>query len=282
MTTIVTDTAGAGSALRPPVSAIREALDATVPRLLATLRAAPTGSAPVKGMRWSAGELGAHIAQTVDVFTQAVDGKVTAYGERGDFSAAVDQRLVEELPERDPVALADLTAARYAMFQQAIADRHDDQVVQHIQSYTVAAINAVWVIDLNIHGYQLGQAIGRPFAVDNEALRLALRTVLPFAADPVAMRGLHATFAVHIRGTATPIVYTIDDGALSVETERDTSTSVDCHIWIDPIAFLLVTLGVMPQWQAILTLKMRAWGRRPLLSAKITKIFPRVPHGGIA
>jgi hypothetical protein len=282
MTTIVTDTTGAGSALGAPVSPIRESLDTTFPRLLATLRAAPTGSAPVKGMLWSVGELGAHIAQTVDVFTEAVNGKVTAYGERGDFSRAVDQRLVDELPERDPARLADLTEARYAEFRRAISDRPDDHVLQRIQNYTVAGINAVWVIDLNIHGYQLGEATGRPFAVDNEALRLALRTVLPFAANPVAMRGLHATFALHVRGTEAPIVYSIRDGALSVETERDTSTSVDCHIWIDPIAFLLVTLGVMPQWQAILSLKMRAWGRRPWLSAKTSKIFPRVPHGGVA
>ena len=110
------------------------------------------------------------------------------------------------------------------------------------------------------------------------ALRLALETVIPFAFDPAGARGLHATYALHIRGTK-PLVYTVDDG--TVRMERD-GAPVDCHLGVDPIAFLLVTIGVMPLWQAALTLKMRPWGRRPWLATRITKIFPPVPHGGVA
>ena len=278
MATTSTDTQTVRAAAAAPASAIRQALDVTVPRLCTTLRAAPSGRIPIKGMRWRVGELGAHMAQTATVFTQATRGEVTVYGEHGDFNARIDQRIVDELPERDPARLAALIAERYVELRSAFANRSDDELVPHLQGYSVAGLNAIWVIDLNLHGYQIGQAIGRPFQVDNRALRLALETVVPFAFDPAGARGLHATYALHIRGTQ-PLVYTVDDG--TVRMERD-GAPVDCHLGVDPIAFLLVTIGVLPQWQAALTLKMRPWGRRPWLATRITKIFPPVPHGGVA
>jgi uncharacterized protein (TIGR03083 family) len=278
MATTTTDTQIVGAAPAAPVSTIRQALDATVPRLCATLRAAPNATIPIKGMRWRVGELGAHIAQTAVVFTQATRGEVTAYGEHGDFNAKIDQRIVDELPERDPARLADLTEERYAELRRAFADRSDDELLPRFQSYSVAGLNAIWVIDLSVHGYQIGRAVGRPFRVDNRAFRLALETAIPFAFDPAGARGLYATYALHIQGTQ-PIVYTVEDGTIRVE--RD-GAPVDCHLGVDPVAFLLVTLGVMPQWQAALTFKMRAWGRRPWLAMRVTKIFPTVPHGGIA
>jgi uncharacterized protein (TIGR03083 family) len=276
---IPTETTNVSTSAAPAVSAIRDALDAIVPKFCATLRAAPRGSIPIKGMRWRVGELGAHVAQTAVVFTEATRGEVTVYGERGDFSAEVDQRLVDELPERHPARLADLTEERYADLRRAFDDRSDDELLPRFQGYSVAGLNAVWVIDLNVHGYQIGQATGRPFTVEYDALRLALETVIPFVADPAGGRGLHATYALHIKGSAEPIVYDVDDGRVRIGR---TGARIDCHFSVDPIAFLLVTIGVMPLWQAALTLKMRAWGRRPWLAARIPKIFPAVPHGGVA
>jgi uncharacterized protein (TIGR03083 family) len=278
MATTPTETQIVRAAPAAPASAIRQALDATVPRLCATLRAAPSGRIPIKGMRWRVGELGAHIAQTAVVFTQATRGEVTAYGEHGDFNARIDQRIVDELPERDPARLAALIEERYVELRSAFANRSDDELLSRFQGYSVAGLNAIWVIDLNVHGYQIGQAIGRPFRVDNRALRLALETVIPFAFDPGGARGMHATYAIHIKGTQ-PIVYSVDDGTVRIER---IGAPIDCHLAVDPIPFLLVTLGVMPLWQAALGLKMRAWGRRPWLAMRITKIFPTVPHGGIA
>ena len=259
-------------------TAIRQALDATVPRLTATLRAVPDGSLPLQGMRWRTGDLGAHLAQTATVFTQAVRGEVTAYGEDGTFSAEVDQQLVDELPERNPARLADLIEERYAGLKEASDGRPDDELLPRFQGYSIAGLHAVWVLDLSVHGHQIGAAASRPFAVDNAAMRLALSTVLPFAFHPDGARGLRATYAMHIKGTE-PIVYSVDDGTVRVQGSK---AEIDCHLGVDPTAFLLVTLGVMPQWQAILTGKMRAWGRRPWLSARMSKMFPQVPHGGVA
>lgn len=261
-----------------PTTSILERLDATVPRLCAALRGASSGSLPVPGMRWRVGELGAHIAQTGLVLREAAEGRVTAYGERGEFNAAVDQRLVDELPERDPDRLAALTEERYTALRAVLVGRLEDELLPRLQGYSVAALCAVWVIDLNVHGYQIGQAGGHRFAVDNRGLRQAMEIVLPFAVDETAGRGFRATYAMHITGT-DPLVYTFDDGSVRMEGN---GARVDCHIGLDPVAFLLVTLGVMPQWRAILTLKMRAWGRRPWLAQRISTLIPRVPHGGTA
>ena len=153
MATIATQQPEAG---RGPATPIGETLDATVPRLCTALRGASSGTLAIPGMRWRVGELGAHIAQTATVFTQAVTGEVTPYGERGEFSATVDQRLVDELKERDPGRLAALTEERYAVLRGALAGRPDDELLPRLQGYSVAGLNAIWVIDLNVHGYQIG------------------------------------------------------------------------------------------------------------------------------
>jgi hypothetical protein len=229
-------------------------------------------------MRWRVGELGAHIAQTATVFTEAVRGEVTAYGERGDFNAAIDQRLVDELPERDPRRLADLTEQRYGIFKQTIASHPDDELVPRLQGYSVAGVNALWVLDLHLHGHQIAQASGRRFPVDNHSVRLGFETVLPFAFDPTGARGLKATYALHIQGT-DPLIYMVDDGVLRMERGLG---PIDCHVGVDPIALLMVNIGVLPQWRAAATLKIRSWGRRPWLALRINNLFPRVPHGGVA
>lgn len=274
--TVDTTTTALGS---PAVDAspIRRTLDATVERFVETLRHAPSGSLPVAGMRWRVGEIGAHAAQTATSITTAARGEIGPYGERGEFNAAVDQQLVDQLPERDPQRLAALVDERYAGMRAAFAERRDDDIVPQFMDYSIAAINAVWVADLNTHGVQIGQASGRPFRVDNEGLRLAFATVMPFAADPDGSRGMHATYALHIKGTQ-PVTYTVDDGVLHIVSG---APRIDCHIGVDPVAFLRVTLGVMPQWRAVATLKMRSWGRKPWLAGRIPKIFPMVPHGGV-
>lgn len=277
MSIVSTTTSGVGQPASETTE-IRRTLDATVARFVSTLRSAPSGTLPIAGMHWRVGELGAHVAQTATVFTQATRGETTAYGEGGEFNAQVDQQLVDELGERDPARLGTLVEERYVALRGAFAARRDDEIVPQFQGYSIAGINAIWVLDLNVHGYQIGQSARRPFSVDNQAIRLALATVVPFAVDPDGARGMHVTYAMHIKGTP-PLVYTVDDGAVLV---APTDARVDCHLGVDPVAFLLVTLGVMPQWRATATLKMRAWGRRPWLAGRISKLFPIVPHGGIA
>lgn len=275
MATVTTTPPGVGQP-GSETSQIRQTLDATVAQFVATLRGAQSGTLPIAGMHWRVGELGAHVAQTATVFTQAARGETTAYGEGGRFNAGVDQKLVDGLEERDPARLGSLVEERYAALRAAFAARRDDDIVPQLQNYSIAGINALWVLDLNVHGYQIGRAAGRPFSVDNQAVRLGLATVVPFAMDPDGARGLHATYAMHIKGTK-PLVYTVDDGDMRVEP----AARVDCHLGVDPVAFLLVTLGVMPQWRAAATFKMRAWGRRPWLAGRMSKLFPTVPHGGI-
>ena len=59
-----------------------------------------------------------------------------------------------------------------------------------------------------------------------------------------------------------------DDGGMTVEASRPRQ-KVDCHLSVDPAAFLLVAWGRISQWQAIPKGQLLAWGRRPWLGLQL-------------
>jgi hypothetical protein len=278
MNTVVSQVQTGGAPVGAPErSRVRSDLDDCVERMLGTLRAAPDGALPIRGMYWRVGEVGAHLVQTIRVLTDAVNGRPTPYGDRGEFNAATDQRLVDELPERVPARLADLVQEGYTAFTAAIGDRGDQEIVERFQGYSVAGTCAVWVLDLNIHGHQIATASSGQWLVKNDQLRTGFELVLPQVYDRDAARNFRGVYAMHLKGTA-PLVYGFHDGELQV---GDAAGRVDCHLGVDPVAFLLTTIGALPQWRAVLTGKMLAWGRRPWLAARLNSLLPRVPHGGV-
>lgn len=50
---------------------------------------------------------------------------------------------------------------------------------------------------------------------------------------------------------------------------------VDCEIWADPVAFLLVGYGRLATWRAILSGGVLSWGRRPWTAARLPELFCR-------
>jgi hypothetical protein len=58
--------------------------------------------------------------------------------------------------------------------------------------------------------------------------------------------------------------------------------SPDCVVSSDPRTFLLFGIGVVSQLRAVATLRMRATGRKPWLALSLNRLFPPIPHGGVA
>ena len=61
------------------------------------------------------------------------------------------------------------------------------------------------------------------------------------------------------------------DGDLVV-TPGPPTGRVDCHLLVDPVAFLLVTWARISQWDAIPKGKLLAWGRKPWMGLKLRSL----------
>ncbi|PLS75250.1 MAG: hypothetical protein CYG61_08240 [Actinobacteria bacterium] len=99
----------------------------------------------------------------------------------------------------------------------------------------------------------------------------AVPPMLPLALDPVAARGKRVTYDVRVRG-GPQFSVRVADGAATVEPGAPGGT-VDCHLSVDPVAFLLVGYGRVSQWGPIAKGAMVAWGRRPWLGLQFKALF---------
>lgn len=239
------------------------------------------GSVPVPGMRWTIGEIAAHVVQSARNATAALRGEGSAYDGIG-FSAEIDQRLVDALPERDTARLADMVDADYAELAELLRARADGDDIGVIGRLTAASGRAILALDFMLHGTQIARAAGEPFPVDAERMRTCVASVLPALEDPAAAAGVTAGFALTFRG-ARPLLYGWDGGRLWVDADGGGGAHrIDCRISADCASFLLQGIGLMPTWRMALTGKAVATGRRPWLVMKVQRLIPAVPHGGVA
>ena len=248
-------------------------------RFAGLLRHVALGNTPVPGMRWTVGEIGAHVVQSAINALEVVDGRASAYQGVG-FDPATDEKLVAALPERDPGRLADLVESSYASLIEAMLDVPEDTELPVAATFTPPSLRAVLALDFMLHGGQIAEAAGRTFEVPPEMMRTCVALVLPALADPVAARGLTATFSMRFRG-ASPLLLGWQDGRLWVENGGP-GRAADCVISADPRAFLLQGIGLYPQWKLALTGRVVSWGRRPWLALRLSSLVPAVPHGGLA
>jgi uncharacterized protein (TIGR03083 family) len=247
-------------------------------RFAALLRGATEGTTRVPGMRWTVGEIGAHVVQSAIHAREVVEGARSSYEGVG-FNAAVDERLVAAQPERHPARLADLVESSYDALAEALTGKPEDQPLGVINELTSASLRGILALDFMLHGTQIGVATGQPFDFPVQQMRSAAAVALPALTDARAAAGLNATFSLRFRGAA-PLLYGWENGRLWIDDGR--LRRVDCYISADPRAFLLQGIGLYPVWKLALTGRMVSYGRKPWLSLRLPKLLPAVPHGGVA
>lgn len=126
-----------------------------------------------------------------------------------------------------------------------------------------------------IHGRDIARAAGRPWSIGPERARtvlVGLLPLLPHYVDPERAAPVRACYDLHLRGGDRPRTFLVfGAGRLSVEPPSD--RRVDCHIWADPIAFLLVAYGRTGPWPPALRGKIAATGRKPWLAFRLPQLF---------
>ncbi|MFB7589055.1 maleylpyruvate isomerase family mycothiol-dependent enzyme [Streptomyces sp. NPDC056169] len=260
---------------------LAEAIRGTAEDIAAVLRT-PRGDGagqhaglPVPRSTWTVGEAAAHLAQANALMADLAAGHERPYGDGTPGSLAeANERALAGFAERAPAPLADMIAAQAEAFLAAVEQRDPAEVLTTpLGTMSPAVLGSYLLTHMLGHGYDLALALGRPHMLDARRVVLTLPFMLaamPKVADPAAVAGLTARFAVRLRG-GPAFGVTITDGAVRVDHEPPARP--DCTVLTEPVAFLLLALGRVDPWPVIARGKALGWGRKPWLAPRFPRLF---------
>ena len=263
----------------PPVdrASAHAALAAVAPRLTALIRSVRDPSAHAVG-EWNVGDVVCHLADAWTVLPElARDGMASPLHEVGEL-AGLTASLVRGRTERDLESLATRIDTAAAAFLERTAGADDGSLgAWLVEGIRVPAVTFLCHLlsESLVHGDDIARAERRRWAIQRSHAVLALMGFVMETASRLEPRalvhqdraaGVRARYDIHLRGDGG-VHITIDDGTMRIEprsTER-----VDCHLWADPRAMLLVIFGRRTQWHAIARGQILSWGRRPWLGVRL-------------
>ncbi|WP_225801747.1 maleylpyruvate isomerase family mycothiol-dependent enzyme [Streptomyces sp. NK15101] len=260
---------------------LAEAIRGTADDIAAVLRVpAPAGTGGVAGLPvprsgWTVGEAAAHLAQANALMADVAAGHERPYGDGTPGSLAeANERALAGFGERSPGPLAEMITAQAAAFLAGVEERDPAEPLSTpLGPMRPAVLGSYLLTHMLGHGYDLALALNRPHMLDARRVGLTLPFMIeamPRVADPAAVAGLTASFAVRLRG-GPAFGVTVADGA--VRTGHEPPARPDCTILTEPVAFLLLGLGRVDPWPVIARGKALGWGRKPWLAPRFPRLF---------
>jgi hypothetical protein len=265
----------------------RAALADAVGRTAQLWRGIDDPGAPVPGLAWTAAETAAHVVADMGEYTDALTRHVSADrsvvqipdGSPARARTAVNDRHLIDIVERDPHRLADMleqTAARYLTAAAAVGTS------EHIGVLTAdglvlepAVMTCLLLGEQLVHGLDIARASHRPWTIGRDDALLVIPAIVSLAPKylrPSRTRGLSISFELRMRAGCRYRM-AIDNGTGVVTAVGE---KADCVISADPVAFLLVGFGRVPQLSQLIRGKIRAGGRKPWLAAKFGTLLASV------
>jgi hypothetical protein len=255
--------------------AAQEAVRRSAGRVTDMLRAIGRPDAPALG-EWNLTDLVVHLSHSLDAVAAMARGGGGVLDDLWDLSS-LSGALVKGEGERNLGRLADRIDATIADFlalmQQAEADSPRPWLVRGVELY-LSNLTCHVLNDLIVHGRDIALADGRAWPVPRpDAALVVCGFLFPVlgalgraVVNQEAAADVQASYDVHVRGGGRAVLR-FDKGNLLVEPPG--AGPVDCHLSVDPAAFLLVAWGRLSQWRAIPRGQLLAWGRRPWLGLKL-------------
>jgi hypothetical protein len=240
------------------------------------LRSAKRPEAPALG-EWDVTEVAIHVSHGMDTITAMSNGGGNLLEEISGLStltkvmvAAEGRRPLDELADRIDTSVAGFLAATEA----SAAAGEDASYAWMVQGTEVrlSFLTCHILNELTVHGRDIAVAEGVPWPVDRGHASLVVQGfVLPSLhalgrAMVVQEEAGNARFEVRLRGDGRACLV-FSDGDFSVEATPQ--GPVDCHLSVDPAAFLLVSWARTSQWPAIAKGQLFAWGRKPWLGLQL-------------
>jgi uncharacterized protein (TIGR03083 family) len=245
--------------------------------------------APSQLPGWNAADVAVHLGMACAAYSAAAAGALdpdqwdTFIPEHPDLAQRVAVMNATTLSHAEPdayLAVPGQIRDGAATLVEAWADRDPDEPcripwfgVDAPQS--LAAVVGLFLSETALHALDVARASGQrweiPPAVARLVISLAYLDTIPRTVDVARAEQVHAVVRIHVRGGVT---IGIDVDGPRVEARRDPRGGhVDCHVSVDPVAFLLVASGRTSLGKQIATGRMIAYGRKPWLGPRISGLF---------
>lgn len=256
-------------------SAARRAVAEAGPRLTTVLRAARHPAAPALG-GWDLTQVATHISHAADTILAMTRGGGNLI-ENLDGLGTLTQVLVEGEGRRPLGEIADridVTVAAFLADMEAAGEDSSCSWLLQGSEMPLSTLTCHMLNELTVHGLDVARADGVAWPIDPSHAALILQgfvfPALHTLGRDVVVRdragSKQARFEVRLRGDGR-VWLVFDRGELSVEGSA--RGRVDCHLSVDPSAFLLVAWARESQWPAIAKGRLLAWGRKPWLGIEL-------------
>jgi hypothetical protein len=97
----------------------------------------------------------------------------------------------------------------------------------------------------------------------------AALAVMPQYLRPTRAAGVRTSFELRLRGGPSYRM-AVADGVAEITAAGERT---DCRITADPVDFLMLGYGRVPQWSVLLRGRLRPGGRKPWLAGKFGTLF---------
>jgi uncharacterized protein (TIGR03083 family) len=256
--------------------AARRAVAEAGPRLTAMLRSATRPEAPALG-EWDVAQTAAHVSHAMDAIAAMSKGGGNLIEDIAGLAtltrvmvAGEGRRPLGDLAHRIDTSVGGFLAA----MEEAAAGEGDSAHSWMIEGTEVrlSFLTCHMLNELTVHGLDIARALGVPWPIDrSHAAILVAGFVLPalhaIGRDMVVQeKAANARFELRLRGDGRAWLH-FADGNFTVEGSPQ--GPVDCHLSVDPAAFLLVAWGRTSQWPAIARGQLLAWGPKPWLGIQM-------------
>jgi putative sterol carrier protein len=282
MKTVSAVTAGPVDDVRRADAHARAALADAVTRSAQLWRSITDPAAPVPGLAWTAAQTAAHVVGDMREYTDALTkhlngdrpGLKIPDGSPARARTAVNDRHLIDVSERDPRRLAAMLEQTAASYLAAAADIEAIDTSERAAILTAdglvlepAVMTCLLLGEQLVHGLDIARAARRPWTIDRDDALLVIPAVLSLAPkylQPTRTKKLNISFELRMRGGCRyRMAITNGTGVVTAAGEK-----ADCVITADPVTFLLLGLGRVPQFAQLLRGRLRAGGRKPWLAAK--------------
>jgi uncharacterized protein (TIGR03083 family) len=275
------------AAYQADFAAARAALPAVLDRLTALIANVPDQSAASPCPPWSVGDVAAHVSLAYLAYSSAAVGEFGEWTETiPDLPAPIarlkqlNTQSLEMVTAQDRENLGAILAERLEALLDASAGRDPAEPCRapwfgDDVRLPLGTVVGLILSESLLHGLDIARGSGQAWPIDKAPARLVLSlafpTMMSLMVDAAVAKGLTGTMRIHVRG-GIDIGITAVDGSVGVEREP-AAARADCHISADPVAFLLTASGRASQNRAIAAGKLVAYGRKPLLAMKCSRLF---------
>jgi hypothetical protein len=245
-------------------------------RIAGLIRAVPDPDTPALGV-WTTGQLAAHLTHVFEVDRDLLNEVPPPLDDLADLAELTQSRVRDEAV-CDPPALATRVERAAADFLAVAAGMDGGEPRVWMGGVKVpASVLACHIVNESvIHGLDLARATGRRWTVERRHARLAFEGFIcpmyrslgrpEFAVNALRAAGVRATYDVRVRGGGRWFLV-FEDGGLAIEPPSD--RPVDCRMWADPRAVMLLAWHRTPLFRPVVTGQVVPWGRRPWLALRL-------------